>query len=79
MTCSILRSQPCWFAYSAGTGNSSQHSLPNSCRESIESIWFRFWTFAVMNVYRKWKQVVATDDKTHDQPSVIEGEYKSSS
>jgi len=37
-----------------------------------------FWTFAVMNVYRKWKQMVVTEDKTHDEPPVIEGEYKSS-
>ena len=37
-----------------------------------------FWTFAVMNVYRKWKQMVVTEDKAHNEPSVIEGEYKSS-
>ena len=37
-----------------------------------------FWTFAVVNVYRKWKQVVATVDKTHSDPPIIEGEYKSS-
>jgi len=35
-----------------------------------------FWTLAVANVYRKWKQnVVAKDDGK--QPQVIEGEYKS--
>ncbi len=34
-----------------------------------------FWTFAVMNVYRKWKQVAATE-RASEEPSVIEGEYK---
>ena len=34
-----------------------------------------FWTFAVMNVYRKWKEIVATEKPPHESP-VIEGEYK---
>ena len=34
-----------------------------------------FWTFAVMNVYRKWKQIHATE-KPVDESAVIEGEYK---
>ena len=33
------------------------------------------WTFAVMNVYRKWKQIVATE-KSPDESPVIEGDYK---
>jgi hypothetical protein len=37
-----------------------------------------FWTLAVGNVYRKWKQTAVTEDKTHDNGQVIEGEYKSS-
>jgi hypothetical protein len=36
-----------------------------------------FWTLAVANVYRKSRQSVAAAE-THDQPQVIEGEYKSS-
>jgi hypothetical protein len=36
-----------------------------------------FWTLAVGNVYRKWKQTAVTEDK-RDQPQVIEGEYKPS-
>jgi hypothetical protein len=38
-----------------------------------------FWTFAVMNVYRKWKELVVTEEHSPNEPSVIEGEYKSSS
>src|SRR5437763_15857917 len=36
-----------------------------------------FWTFAVMNVYRKWKQTAITEEETR-QHRVVEGEYKSS-
>ena len=36
-----------------------------------------FWTLAVTNVYRKWKQNVVPEDRSQ-QPTVIEGEYKSS-
>jgi hypothetical protein len=35
-----------------------------------------FWTFAVMNVYRKWKQDVVVEKQTHNDPPVIEGEYR---
>jgi hypothetical protein len=35
-----------------------------------------FWSFAVMNVYRKWMQTVVTVDKTHEDRPVIEGEYE---
>jgi hypothetical protein len=35
-----------------------------------------FWTFAVVNVYRKWKQKLVADEPSRDQPQVIEGEYK---
>lgn len=35
-----------------------------------------FWSFAVVNVYRKWMQTVVTDDKTHEDRPVIEGEYE---
>ena len=35
MTFSIWVSAPCWFAFSAGTGNSCRRFLPNSCPESI--------------------------------------------
>jgi len=37
-----------------------------------------FWTFAVANVYRKWKQMAITEEETHDDDRVIEGKYKSS-
>jgi hypothetical protein len=34
-----------------------------------------FWTFAVMNVYRKWKQTSAIEKQNANEPPVIEGEY----
>ncbi len=37
-----------------------------------------FWTLAVANVYRKWKQKSVTEKETHHESRVIEGEYKSS-
>src|SRR5437773_4657991 len=37
-----------------------------------------FWTIAVINVYRKWKQIAITTEETRDKAPVIEGEYKSS-
>jgi hypothetical protein len=36
-----------------------------------------FWTLAVTNAYRKWKQKSASEE-TGDKPKVIECEYKSS-
>jgi hypothetical protein len=37
-----------------------------------------FWTFAVMNVYRKWKQAESEEKpKPREEPPFIEGEYKS--
>jgi hypothetical protein len=36
-----------------------------------------FWTLAVVNVYRKWKQTSVTDEAP-GKHNVIEGEYKSS-
>src|SRR6266700_52868 len=35
-----------------------------------------FWTIAVANVYRKWKQAAVTDEN-HGKAQVIEGEYRS--
>ncbi|HEV2615792.1 MAG TPA: hypothetical protein VGU63_04185 [Candidatus Acidoferrales bacterium] len=35
-----------------------------------------FWTFAVMNVYRKWKQTSAIEKHNANEPPVIEGEYR---
>jgi hypothetical protein len=35
-----------------------------------------FWTFAVMNVYRKWKQTTAIEKQNANEPTVIEGEYR---
>lgn len=26
-----------------------------------------FWTLAVVNVYRKWKQITVTEEKTHER------------
>jgi hypothetical protein len=37
-----------------------------------------FWTIAVANVYRKWKQQSVTVEQTRGETRVIEGEYKSS-
>jgi hypothetical protein len=34
------------------------------------------WTLAVMNVYRKRKQVIEREDKADKPPPVIEGEYR---
>jgi hypothetical protein len=41
-----------------------------------------FWSFAVLSVYRKWKQAAvdeaaATNEEHRDGARVIEGEYKS--
>lgn len=37
-----------------------------------------FWTFAVMNVYRKWKVAASEEkEKPREEPPFIEGEYKS--
>ena len=36
-----------------------------------------FWTFAVMNVYRKWKAAVAEQKQKAQEPPFIEGEFKS--
>jgi hypothetical protein len=30
-----------------------------------------FWTLAVANVYRKWKQITITDEETREQPPVL--------
>jgi hypothetical protein len=35
-----------------------------------------FWTFAVMNVYRKRKQMVVTEEEGREEPPAIEGEYR---
>ena len=37
-----------------------------------------FWTIAVLNVYRKWKQITISVDQNRDKNHVIEGDYKSS-
>src|SRR2546422_3444648 len=37
-----------------------------------------FWTLAVVNVYRKWKQTAISEEETRHQGRVVEGEYKSS-
>jgi hypothetical protein len=36
-----------------------------------------FWTLAVANVYRKWKQTVISEEGPHNQ--VVEGKYTGSS
>lgn len=35
-----------------------------------------FWTFSVINVYRKWRQTSVPDNQTRREPPVIEGEYR---
>jgi hypothetical protein len=37
-----------------------------------------FWTMAVGNVYRKWKQMVVSEQQSRNEPPVIEAEYKPS-
>jgi hypothetical protein len=32
-----------------------------------------FWTFAVINVYRKWKQITVTPEETHEQRPALKG------
>jgi len=35
-----------------------------------------FWTFAVMNVYRKRKQMAGTEEEAREEFPAIEGEYR---
>jgi hypothetical protein len=35
-----------------------------------------FWTLAVVNVYRKWKQKAVTDEQQDSEARVIEGEFR---
>ena len=37
-----------------------------------------FWTLAVVNVYRKWKQTAITESEPPHGHRVVEGEHKSS-
>jgi len=37
-----------------------------------------FWTFAVINVYRKWKQITITAEEPREQRPVLEGRQNSS-
>jgi len=37
-----------------------------------------FWTLAVINVYRKWKQITITTEETRDQPPALRGPQNSS-
>ena len=37
-----------------------------------------FWTLAVVNVYRKWKQTAIAAEETPHEHRVVEGEYRSS-
>src|SRR5438132_13695174 len=36
-----------------------------------------FWTLAVVNVYRKWRQTAITQSEPRHGQRVVEGEYKS--
>ncbi len=74
IACLTLQSQRSWCACLDGIGNPCQHSWANSCPVSI---WFRL-DFAVVNVYRKWKQTAITEEETRHEHGVVEGEYKSS-
>ena len=35
-----------------------------------------FWTFAVVNVYRKRKPTAVSQEEAHDESPTIEGEYR---
>ena len=37
-----------------------------------------FWTMAVANVYRKWKQIAATAEEAREQRPALEGQQNSS-
>ena len=37
-----------------------------------------FWTFAVLNVYRKWKQITVTTEETREQRPTLKGQQNSS-
>jgi hypothetical protein len=36
-----------------------------------------FWTLAVVNVYRKWKQITITTEETREERSALKGEQDS--
>jgi hypothetical protein len=37
-----------------------------------------FWTMAVANVYRKWKQIAVTAEEAREQRPALEGQQNSS-
>ena len=37
-----------------------------------------FWTLAVINVYRKWKQITITTEEAHEQRPALKGQQNSS-
>jgi hypothetical protein len=37
-----------------------------------------FWTIAVINVYRKWKQITITTEETRGQRPALKGQHNSS-
>jgi hypothetical protein len=37
-----------------------------------------FWTLAVANVYRKWKQITITTEETREQRPALKGQHNSS-
>jgi len=37
-----------------------------------------FWTFAVINVYRKWKQITITTEEAREQRPALKGQQNSS-
>src|SRR5437764_15043589 len=37
-----------------------------------------FWTLAVVNVYRKWKQITITTEETREQRPALKGQQNSS-
>ncbi len=37
-----------------------------------------FWTIAVINVYRKWKQITITTEEAHEQRPALKGQQNSS-
>ena len=36
-----------------------------------------FWTLAVLNVYRKWKQITITNEETREQRPALKGQQDS--
>jgi hypothetical protein len=52
--------------------------LPAFAAELVPGVdWVPFWTLAVLNVYRKWKQITITTAETREQRPALKGQQNS--